>query len=468
MATIRLTPQSVNIDPVVRVEGHHRVEVVVDEVGGTLQVVDAKVSGVLFRGFERILVGRGPLDAPDITQRICGVCPVSHGLAATAALERATGLQVPENARLMRNLLLAADFLQSHILHFYLLSLLDFVDGPDRPPWQPSWRSDKRIRGEGATILVEHYLAALEARRKSHEMGALFGGRLPHPPAFIAGGLSTVPKSEDVARCRSYLAELEKFIWEVYLPDVEMVAAAYPDYREIGGGHKRLLAFGCFDEDDRGETKLFPRGRTGESSQVDIAAIREHVAASWYEEDTGAPVYPKENAYSWVKAPRYGEDPYEVGPLARMWVKGLYQEGVSVIDRHRARAREAAEIVSAMRRWLEQIVPGRPVYEPYAVPENAAGEGLTEASRGALGHWVKIAGGKIEHYSIITPTCWNVSPRDAKGVRGPMEEALIGTPVRDLAEPVEVLRVVHSFDPCLACAVHAMRPAAGRFSRHAK
>lgn len=467
MKTIRVNPQSLDIDPVVRVEGHLRVEVAVDEVDGLQQVVDAKVSGVLFRGFERILAGRSPWDAPDLTQRICGVCPVSHGLAASLALERVNGLRLPPNARWMRNLTLAANYLQSHILHFYVLSLLDFVDGPDMPPWQPSWKSDKRISGDEAKTFVEHYLAALETRRKCHEMGAIFGGKLPHPPAFVAGGFSAVPKAEDVTRFRSYLAEVEKFIHDIYLTDVERVAGAYPDYRVIGGGHKRLLAFGCFDEDSSGAVQLFPRGRSGEDAAVDLSAITEHVAASWYADDTGLPAHPKDNAYSWIKAPRYDGVPYEVGPLARMWVKGLYQDGVSVMDRHLARAKEAAELVPAMRRWLDQIVPGQPVYERFELPAEGAGAGLVEAPRGALGHWVKIAGGKIEHYSVITPTCWNASPRDAGGVRGPMEEALIGTPVKDVAEPVEVVRVLHSFDPCLACAVHAMRPAAGWRGFHA-
>ena len=193
MATLTLTPQALSIDPVSRIEGHLRVEVVVDFVDGQSRVVDARLSGTLFRGFEKILENRPPLDAPDITQRICGVCPVSHGLAASMALENAARLTPPPNARVMRNLVLGSNFLQSHILHFYVLSLADFVAGPSMPPWEPAWTADQRITGTDAARLVNNYLRALDIRRRCHEMGAIFGGKLPHPPAFVPGGFTTTP-----------------------------------------------------------------------------------------------------------------------------------------------------------------------------------------------------------------------------------------------------------------------------------
>jgi len=211
---------NITIDPVTRLEGHLKVDVVVDYVNGVPQVIDAKSTGTLFRGFETILKNRNPLDAPDITQRICGVCPVSHGMAATNALEAAGTMTVPANARIMRNIVLGSNYVQSHILHFYHLALLDFVDGPAMPPWQPIWNVDRRITGSAATALVNNYVTALDYRRQAHEMGALFGGRLPHPPSFIPGGFTTTPRSARITKFRTYIANALNFINNTYLPDV--------------------------------------------------------------------------------------------------------------------------------------------------------------------------------------------------------------------------------------------------------
>jgi len=472
MATINLTPQALTIDPVSRIEGHLKVDAVVDVVNGQQQVVEARLSGTLFRGFEKILENRPPLDAPDITQRICGVCPVSHGLAASMTLEKAAGLTPPPAARVMRNLVLGSNFLQSHILHFYVLSLMDFVEGPSMPPWQPSWTSDKRITGANASRLVNNYVRALDIRRKCHEMGAVFGGKLPHPPAFVPGGFTTTPRSARIRLFQQYLAEIRAFIRDVYLPDLDLVASYYSDYYQIGGGHKNLLAYGVFDLDDAGTVKLLKRGRLRSGSTavepVDPAAITERVTASWYAPQTDnlnpavgdtVPMYPKNGAYSWLKSPRYQQVPYEVGALARMRVSGYYQGGVSVMDRHRARALEAQRIADALLEWVRQLSPRQPVYIRYQTPATGTGMGLTEAPRGALGHWINIAGGRTAQYQVVTPTCWNASPQDALNQHGPIEQALIGTPVQEVNQPVEVARVIHSFDPCLSCAVHVMRPA---------
>ncbi len=493
MATISYTSKSVTLDPVSRVEGHLKVEVVVDTVSGTQQVVDARASGTMFRGIEKILVNRNPLDAPDITQRICGVCPVSHAMASTNALETAAKATIPDNARVMRNLVLGANFLQSHILHFYVLCLLDFIDGPNMPPWKPAWASDKRIPASSSSELVGHYVSALDIRRKCHEMGALLGGRLPHPVSFVAGGFTTTPRPERITLFKQYLNEITTFINNVYLTDVNTVALAYKDYFSIGAGHKNLLAYGVFDLDAAGNTKLLRRGRAVNGATtvntVDTNSITENVTYSWYSDQVNnlnpasgdtVPLDPagKPSAYSWLKAPRYGAlssrttrrsrsgatsvpAPYEVGPLARMWINGDYQKGISVLDRHFARANEALKIATAMSNWISQISPSGPVYQQYAVPTSGTGIGWTEAARGALGHWVSISGGKTARYQIVTPTCWNASPKDQNGQRGPIEQALIGTPVTNIGEPVEVVRVIHSFDPCLSCAVHVMRPAQG-------
>jgi len=467
-------PTVAAIDPVTRLEGHLKVEVTIDIVNGVQQVVDAKTSGTLFRGFESILLNRDPNDAQHITQRVCGVCPVAHGLAAVLALDSMAKVTIPANARIMRNLVLGANFIQSHILHFYHLSLPDYLDGPNMPPWQPSWKSDKRLSAAATSTLVGHYVTALDMRRKAHEMGALFGGRLPDPPAYISGGMTTTPRADRITKFNAYLNELIPFISSTYLPDVEILAAAYGDYSALGGGAGNLLAYGVFDQDSAGTTKLLKRGRlvkgTTGVQTVDLNAIAEQVKYSWYADTTNnlkpsagvtTPQYPKTNAYSWLKAPRYSGLPYETGALARMKVNGDYTGGVSVLDRHRARAREALKVAQALQTWVGQLQTTGAVYTAPTLPGNATAYGLTEAPRGAIGHWVQIANGKISRYQIITPTCWNASPRDNTGTRGPIEQALIGTPVKDLNEPVEVVRVIHSFDPCLSCAVHVMRPAEG-------
>lgn len=465
MATIRI------LDPVSRLEGHLRVEVTIETVAGEQQVIDARASGTMFRGFELILQGRPPRDAPHITQRICGVCPVSHALASVQALEDAAPLAVPDNARLMRNLVLAASFIASHVLHFYHLALLDYVSGPDRPPWTPRWTADQRIGGAAAQTLVEHYVAALGIRRKAHEAGASFGGRMPHPPTYVPGGFTTTPRPGRIARCDALVDDIVSFVESTWIPDVQTLAAAYGDYYSIGVGPQNLLAFGGFELDAAGQDRLLARGRFEAGGAVvepvDVAAITEAVRYSWYQSGSTAlhpsagrtePLHPKADGYSWIKAPRYGGKPFEVGPLARMWVSGHYDHGISVMDRHAARAAEALLLANAMKGWLGELAPQAPVCLPYAPPTSGQGVGLAEAPRGALGHWLSIDEDAVDHYQVVTPTCWNASPRDDDGVLGPLEQALIGTPVADADEPVEVLRVVHSFDPCLACAVHVARP----------
>ncbi len=465
MATIKI------IDPVTRLEGHLKIQVSIDRVNGTQQVVDAWASGTMFRGFEQILIGRHPWDAQHITQRICGVCPVPHGMAAVLALDSASGVTPPDNARILRNLVLGANFIDSHILHFYHLTMPDYINGPNMPPWQPSWGADKRFDPATSAELVKHYVRALDIRRKAHEMGALFGGRMPHPPSYIPGGFTTTPTSSRIARFKAYINEIIPFIRDTYIADAEALSALYDDYFTLGKGTENLLAFGVFDLDAAGSSKLLSRGRVvkGESAiqPVNCAAIAEQVSASWYADSTGnlnpangatKPQHPKNGAYSWLKAPRYSGQTYETGPLARMWVNDDYTRGISVMDRHLARAQETLKIAEALQDWVDEIFVGAPVYTDCPVPAAARSFGLTEAPRGALGHWLEISNSLIARYQVITPTCWNASPRDDRGQRGPIEEALIGTPVANIDEPVEVVRIIHSFDPCLSCAVHVMRP----------
>lgn len=468
------------IDPVTRIEGHLKVDIKVDTVNGVQQVVDAHAVGTLFRGFEKILEGRDPRDASIITSRICGVCPTSHSVAAVLALDAACGVSgdTPErtHGRLYRNLVHGACFLESHLLHFYLLSLPDYIAGLPMAPWVPGWNPGPRLDKAVTTRFRTNYLKAVELRRKAHEMGAIYGGKLPHTPGYLAGGFTAISNTDEKALFTSYLNQLIAFVQDTYLPDVDLLASLYGDYFSIGQGWGNLLSFGVFELDNSANPALLlPRGRVTKggpgTESVDPSLITEQVTYSWYNdaennkhpsvEDT-IPISPKGDAYSWLKAPRYNGQPCECGPLARMVVAGRYSYGVSVMDRHRARAQEALVLANAMRDWINAITPYTSAYTPCAIPATPTqAAGLTEAPRGALGHWVSISDRKIAKYQVITPTCWTISPRDSSGTRGPLEQALIGTPVANVDQPIEVLRVVHSVDPCLDCATHVMRAGAG-------
>jgi len=477
-------PTIITIDPVTRLEGHLKIEVTVED--GV--VTDAKSSGTMFRGFEMMLQGRDPLDAPHYTQRICGVCPISHGMASCLNLESALGVDIPANGRILRNLVLGANFVMSHILHFYHLAALDYIDTTgviDIAPWVPRYTTPDMVTDPTAATLVNHYVEALAIRRKAHQMAAIFGGKLPCAPSFVPGGCTEVPTQDKIHAFRTLLAEQQAFIDNTYIPDVLTVAGAFSDYFSIGVGCGNLLAYGVFDLTDG--SKLLKRGRCNSQLALDVvnpAEIIEYVAHSKYRDNEGKnpadgvtqPQADKPDAYSWLKAPRYDGQVYEVGPLARMVSNYLHGDATtqalvdgvldgaphsvlfSVLGRHAARALEAKLVADAMHAWLDELVEGDPVYAESDIPRDASGIGLTEAPRGALGHWIDIKRRRIDRYQVVTPTNWNASPMDDLGQMGPIEQALVGTPVADLNQPIEVLRVVHSFDPCLACSVHMLRP----------
>jgi hydrogenase large subunit len=483
---------TIKIDPLTRIEGHLSIEVTVD--GG--MVTDAKSSGTMFRGFEMILRGRDPLDAPHYTQRICGVCPVSHGMASCLNLESALGVDIPNNGRILRNLVLGSNFLMSHVLHFYHLAALDFINTEDvinMPPWVPAYVTPDMVKGSTAATLVDHYVQALAIRRKAHQMGAIFGGKLPCAPSFVPGGCTEVVTQEKIDAFGALLTELQGFIDGTYIPDVKLVAGAFPAYFGIGAGCGNLLAYGVFDLDNTDANKLLYRGRYTEGTVaeegVDPTQIQEYLNYSKYD-DAGSGLNPadgvtepdahKAGAYSWLKSPRYLEKVHETGPLARMAVNYLSGDPTvvaliesvlgadpdisvlfSVLGRHAARALEATLVADAMAGWLnDDLVVGDPVYAESDIPEDASVIGLTEAPRGALGHWIDIKQHKIDRYQVITPTNWNASPKDHLEQMGPIEQALVGTTIADPDQPIEIeiLRIVHSFDPCLACSVHMVRP----------
>ena len=314
------------IDPVSRIEGHLKVEVTIDTVDNQQQIIDAKSSGTMFRGFEKILINHDSFDAPHITQRICGVCPTSHAMASCLTLEDAFNNVPPANGRILRNLILGADFLHSHVLHFYHLAALDYIntDGIlNMAPWAPRFTTPDMIGGTTAATLVGHYVQALSIRRKAHQIGALFGGRLPMAASFMPGGCLDIADSTKIASFRALLDEIITFIDTVYVPDTLAVASIFPQYYNIGAGCGKLLAYGVFDLNNDGSSKLLARGRyDGVAVQpVNVASITEDVGYSRYsspsdlnpsagQTETSAH---KPDAYSWIKAPRYGGDAYEVG-----------------------------------------------------------------------------------------------------------------------------------------------------------
>lgn len=457
---------TITIDPVTRIEGHLKIKV---EMDNSNNVTAAYTSGNLYRGFENVLKGRHPWDSVFITQRICGVCPVSHAIASTKANEQAIGFTPNNQALLLRALIQGGNFIQDHILHFYHLNLMDYMVGPSMQPWTPGYSSDMRLNSSDTTRLTNNYLEALQVRRQAQEMVAILAGKVPHVASIMPGGVTSVPDSTQLSQFSNYLTTVENFINNKYLPDVDLLAGAYNDYFTIGKGPGNLISFGVFDQP--GGSMLFKRGRLegGAGGSVDTAKINEYVKYSYYSSNSGlnpsggetTPSYGKSGAYSWLKAPRYEGKVYEAGPLARMKVNGDYAGGVSVMDRIKARALETKKIADAMTVWLSQVTPGAGAFTKKTPNASGAGVGLTEAPRGALGHWLQYSNTSTTRYQVVTPTCWNASPKDDGGAAGAMEQALIGTRVADPAQPMELLRIVHSFDPCTGCSVHVISPEKG-------
>ncbi|MCD6137406.1 MAG: nickel-dependent hydrogenase large subunit [Deltaproteobacteria bacterium] len=503
------------VDPVTRIEGHLKVTVEVENG----KVKDAWSSGTMARGFEALLHGKDPRDAPFVTSRICGVCYSVHQLTSARALDMAFGAKVPWGGTLLRNLAMGAQFIYDHILHFYHLSALDYLDimaiakysGKDKGlnavrdkivglvkagdtfPLTPRYKPDEFCvkDPELVTTAVKHYVDALAMQAKARNMGAIFGGRQPHYQSIVVGGFTQLPDINQVARFRTMLDEQAKFVNEVYIPDVLAFGTGplFPLAKiGLGGGHYNYLAYGALELDRAGKKLVFPSGViTGmdpakiKVDPFDPNKITESVKHSWYKKDK--PQHPyngrqdfdmdRKDAYSFVKAPRYDGKPMEVGPLARMLVAenpdvlGLFKKGVKpgVVARHAARAIETKLVVDACYKWCDELLsemtkPGFKIHDTahWEPPKTGMGAGFYEAPRGALGHWVKVKDKKIDNYQCVVPSTWNASPRCEKKHRGQYEESLIGAPVPDPDNPINVVRIIRSFDPCLACAVHIIDP----------
>lgn len=539
------------IDPITRIEGHLRIEVEVDENN---VVREAWASGQLFRGIETILKGRDPRDAGLIAQRICGVCTNVHYRASISAVEDAYGIALPKNAEIIRDLVSLALFVQDHIVHYYHLHSLDYVDvvsaleaDPEEAekrakeyheqPYRCSvgnlnavkekigsfvkagrlglfangyWgHSAYKFSPEENLIHMNHYLEALRIQREISKAVAIFAGKTPHPQNLVVGGVTSVADMLNPQRLNDFMfiiKDTHDFIERAYIPDIKMAVKAYKD--EIKSGHGRgsgnFMAVGGYHFGK--SSKLFEGGviRSHDFSNIetfDDSYITEEASRSWYADDEASSPYDgrttpfytdlnddgslkTEGKYSWVKAPRYKGKPMEVGPLARMIVGYLKESktikpymqdfmdatGLELLDfsttlgRNAARAIEAQVCCTYIFDFCSDLIENIKYYDEQTwtkylfeeLPLQAKGRGIFEVPRGVLSHFIRIEDAKISNYQAVVPTTWNASPKDASNIRGPYEESLIGIGLADPTSPLEVLRVVHSFDPCLACAVHVM------------
>jgi len=552
------------VDPVTRIEGHLRIEAQVD--GG--KVSDAWSSGTMFRGIELIVRNRDPREAWIWTQRICAVCTMVHALASVRAVENALDIEVPDNARIVRNLISASQYIQDHVVHFYHLHALDWVDVTGALKADPAktsqlaqsiseWPKSSttyfqgvqdrvkklvasrqlslftsgywghpayRLPPEADLLAVAHYLEALEFQRDFIRIHAVLGGKNPHLQSFLVGGMTTsldpnepqAPLNPERIDFLVQVAQSAKtFVDQVLIPDVLAVAGFYTDWFSLGQGPGNYMSYGAFPQGSIKDPSRFflPQGIILNNDltkvlPVDPSKVSEYVTHSWYEyaegDQVGKPpaegeTNPKysgpkppyefldvENKYSWLKAPRYDDQVMEVGPLARTLV--AYAAGnaevkaavngvlahfkapptalISTLGRIAARALESQILANHLVAWVEELrenmhrgdlaIHNGEKWDPKTWPSTARGYGLFEAPRGSLGHWVEIQDQLIKNYQCVVPTTWNAGPRDAKGQRGPYETALLRTPVADPERPLEILRTVHSFDPCLGCAVHVV------------
>ena len=554
------------VDPVTRIEGHLRIEAVVEN--GV--ITDAYSAGTMVRGIEKILIGRDPRDAWAITERVCGVCTTVHALASVRAVEDALGISVPPTAELIRNIMSTTQCVQDHVIHFYHLHALDWVDIVNALKADPKkaaelaqsfskWDKNtpayftavqdkiKAFAASGLGIFangywghpayklppevnligVAHYLDALEWQKEIVKIHAVFGGKNPHPN-YLVGGVPCSINTEEVAAINSerlnlvgqLISQADEFVNEVYIPDLLAVASFYKDWTKWGGGLSGYLSYGDFPTKGYNQPESFKYARGAvlnrDLSKVypvnprDTQEIKEYIAHSWYSYEGGnnegvhpwagetkidytGPKPPFDSLegydkYSFLKTPRWKDNPMEVGPLARLVVSyAAGQQDVkevvnatlgklgapvgalfSTLGRTAARGIDAALSMMWLKEFYGQLMERVKInevstfngerWDPKSWPADAEGVGLVEAPRGSLAHYVKIHNGAIENYQLVVPTTWNGSPRDAKQQHSAFEASLIGTPVANLEQPVEILRTIHSFDPCIACAVHLYDP----------
>jgi len=555
--------QRIVVDPITRIEGHLRVEIEVKDG----KIVDAYSSGTMVRGLELILKGRDPRDAWAFTERVCGVCTTVHALGSVRTVENALGITIPPNAEIVRNLMFCAQMMQDHVVHFYHLHALDWVDVVSCLSADPAQTSalaqsisnwpkssvgyfkdvQKRIKkfvdsgqlgifangywghkayklpAEANLMAVAHYLEALEWQKEIVKVHTIFGGKNPHPNYLVGGvplsvNLNEVNalNAERLAYVKQLMDDAKTFVDQVYIPDLLAIASFYKDWGAIGGGLENYLSYGDLPTNGYADVSSFkfPRGiimgrdlsKIHEIDGTDPEQIKEYIAHSYYDYDSGdksgkhpwdgqtnlnytgpQPPYDQLNVngkYSWMKTPRWKGEPMEVGPLSRMLVgyasgredyKEVVESALSYLDvpvgalfstlgRTAARGLETKLVANWGLEFFDTLIANikngdtrmhtEYMWDPKDWPKEARGVGMTEAPRGALAHWIVIKDKKIDNYQLVVPSTWNASPRDVNGKMSAYEASLIGTPVADPESPLELLRTIHSFDPCIACAVH--------------
>ncbi|MFZ4056904.1 MAG: nickel-dependent hydrogenase large subunit [Ferruginibacter sp.] len=551
------------VDPVTRIEGHLRIEADIENG----KIKDAFSSGTMVRLLEEILQGRDPRDAWAFVGRVCGVCTSTHSLASVRCVEDALDIKIPPNAELVRNIMFCVLYMHDHVVHFYHLHAMDWVDvvnalkaDPKKtselaqsiskwPKSSPGYFSDIQTRikkfvesgqlgifangywghpayklpAEVNLIGLAHYLEALEWQKEIVKVQAIFGGKNPHPNYLVGGmacsiGLDDVSgiNAERLAYVHQLLKQGKEFIEQVYIPDLNAIASFYKDWGAIGGGLGNYMSYGDLPTTHIRDTASykFPPGAILNKDltkvhDVDLRKddeVQEFINNSWYEYKGGnkvglhpwkgeskikydGPKPPFEHldttkAYSYLKTPRWKGNAMEVGPLARVLVgyargREDYQEVVnallkdldvpaaalfSTLGRTAARGLECVLTAQWGLEFYDKLIANlksgdtrmaeMSKWEPSTWPKSAVGVGHAEAPRGALAHWININDEKIANYQLVVPTTWNASPRDASGKLSAYESALIDTPVFDEKQPLEIIRTIHSFDPCMACSVH--------------
>ena len=442
--------RKVVINPVTRISGFMEIEAFIENN----KIIDAKTEGLLFRGFEKMLIGRSPLDAIYFTQRICGICSTAHSIASSLALEDAMGIIPTEQGKYLRDVIHGCEFLQNHIRHFYQYTTPDFVRLPEDYPLFITDHNDFRLPKGKNDMLVSHYIESLDYSRQAHEMLAVLGGKAPHNHGVFIGGITSQATTDKIIKIKSILSSIKKFVEDKMIPDAYILGEYYEEYYRNGRGYGNLLSYGCFNNYmDLGTLYVDPLIYSNNNIEAfNPAGIAEDTEYSWYSDGTDDDMS-KPKAYSFVKAARYKGVPFEVGPLARQWLSGKYRHGISTMDRIIARVLEAKKIAEVIEILLCNLIPNSVVQKEYIIPENAVGAGLIDTTRGALGHWINIANSVISFYQIITPSGWNLSTR-SNNLKGTAEQALIGTAIQDEENPTELGRIIRSFDPCVSCATH--------------
>lgn len=448
--------KKITIDPLTRISGFLEIRAETEDH----VITNAEASGLLFRGFEKILKGRVPTDAINITERICGICSIAHAISSTRALENALKISVSVNDNYLRDIMHGFEFAQNHLRHFYLLTIPSYVKISSINLVADQNYNDFRLPENLTKRIEQHYITSIDLSLLAHEGAAVLGGKAPHCHGIFVGGVTATIDAYKLAKIKSIINTILDFVKTAMMEDVEIIASYYSDYFKKGSSYPYFMSFGVFDSyEDSDITYVKPSVmKSGVKNPLNADQITEQVRYSWYLNDQGAPEVDlsKPDAYSFVKTPRYEDLPMEVGPLARQILSGEYTHGNACMDRIIARVRELEKVLTIIKNLADRVELKPNNQKVFDIPQKAYGVGLTDTTRGALGHWVQIENQVIHHYNIITPTVWNLSPKDITGSPGVVERSLIGTEINDIAKPVEIGRIVRAFDPCVSCATHLL------------